>query len=356
MWPASAMPAPMPRSRRQRLIRRIALLGTLAVAALLALGIIWEALARMEAAGQRLPDGTLVDVGGHRLHLVCRGTGQPTVVFEAGLDAFGAASWAPVHERIAQHTRACAYSRAGVAWSDPVSGEVHADLVAQRLHRLLDRAGETGPRVLVAHSLGALYAVSYAARYPQHVHGLVLLDPTHPAQRGQLRRYAPPLADPLPTPLRWLARLHWTGAPRLLLSHLPPPSPRLADAATATTPWLPSSLVAAVREADGLDRSTEAVERIVARPYGLGEQPLVVLRAGRVLTSDMAEALSLSPPQADSVVAIMARLHTSMGSWSRAARVELVRDAGHYVHADAPDHVVRTVVDVVRNVRARSSR
>jgi len=31
--------------------------------------------------------GQLVDVGGHRLHLHCTGTGSPTVVLEPGLGA-----------------------------------------------------------------------------------------------------------------------------------------------------------------------------------------------------------------------------------------------------------------------------
>jgi hypothetical protein len=31
------------------------------------------------------PPGTLVDVGGYKLHILCEGTGGPTVVMEAGL-------------------------------------------------------------------------------------------------------------------------------------------------------------------------------------------------------------------------------------------------------------------------------
>src|SRR5688572_33088765 len=64
--------------------------------------------------------GELIDVGGHRLHVVCRGTGSPPVLLESGIAA-SSVSWALVQPRLAAVTRACAYDRAGFAWSDPPS-------------------------------------------------------------------------------------------------------------------------------------------------------------------------------------------------------------------------------------------
>jgi hypothetical protein len=38
--------------------------------------------------------GQLIDVGGHRLHIECSGTGSPTVVLEAAIAARTAPAWA----------------------------------------------------------------------------------------------------------------------------------------------------------------------------------------------------------------------------------------------------------------------
>jgi len=43
-----------------------------------------------------------------------------------------------------------------------------------------DEAGEHGPCVLVGHSTGGSYAMTYAAQHPEQVAGLVLLDSSSP--------------------------------------------------------------------------------------------------------------------------------------------------------------------------------
>jgi hypothetical protein len=82
-------------------------------------GVVYELLGRRHAAQEFPPPGKLVDIGGRRIHLDCRGIGSPTVIFESGLDMIGSLSWSAVHDEIAKSTRACAYSRAGIMWSDP---------------------------------------------------------------------------------------------------------------------------------------------------------------------------------------------------------------------------------------------
>lgn len=63
------------------------------------------------------PPGTLVDIGGRKLHAICSGAGSPTVVLEAGASSF-AIDWSLVQPSIAKMTRVCAYDRAGHGWSD----------------------------------------------------------------------------------------------------------------------------------------------------------------------------------------------------------------------------------------------
>ena len=131
-------------------IGRIAL-GLAAIVLLIAItGWAYEAVGRRDAAREFPVPGRLVDIGGRRIQLDCRGTGSPTVVFEAGLDMGGSLSWYGVHDSIAKTTRACAYSRAGIMWSDPVSGAQSGKGIAYDLHSALDKSGERPPYVLVS--------------------------------------------------------------------------------------------------------------------------------------------------------------------------------------------------------------
>jgi pimeloyl-ACP methyl ester carboxylesterase len=119
--------------------------------------------------------GELVDVGGHRLHLLCVGTGTPTVILESGLGET-AAYWGWISNAVAQDTRVCVYDRAGRGWSDPPSAPQDGVAVATALHILLDRGHVPGPFVLVGHSSGAQYVRIFAGRHPEQVAGIVLLD------------------------------------------------------------------------------------------------------------------------------------------------------------------------------------
>jgi hypothetical protein len=85
------------------------------------IGFGFETFMRSQASRNHPVLGKLVDIGGRRIQIDCRGEGSPTVVLESGIDNLGSLSWAAVHDEIAQTTRVCAYSRAGILWSDPMS-------------------------------------------------------------------------------------------------------------------------------------------------------------------------------------------------------------------------------------------
>ena len=83
--------------------------------------------------------------------------------------------------QVARDTRVCVYDRAGRGWSDSADVPQDDAQIATDLHTLLDRAHVPGPYVLAGHSFGGLYVHTFAARYPDEVAGMVLLDSTAPA-------------------------------------------------------------------------------------------------------------------------------------------------------------------------------
>ena len=124
--------------------------------------------------------GRLIDVGGHRLHLSCTGSGSPTVVLEPGAGNMSSTlGW--ITPAVARDTRVCVYDRAGRGWSEPADASQDGVQIATDLHTLLHRGQVPGPYVLAGHSFGGLYVLTFAARYPDEVAGMVLIDSTAPA-------------------------------------------------------------------------------------------------------------------------------------------------------------------------------
>ncbi len=146
-----------------------------------AIGGMVESVSLARDHGRHPMAGALYDVGGHRLHLSCTGTGSPTVVLVNGLGEISPL-WSGVTAQVSRTTRVCAYDRAGQGWSDDVARSQDGRAVAADLHTLLAHAGEHGPYVLAGHSSGGTLALTYAARYPTQVAGMVLLDSSSPHQ------------------------------------------------------------------------------------------------------------------------------------------------------------------------------
>lgn len=159
--------------------RRLLVYPVIAVLVLCSLGGCYQ-MVRQAMDGDSAP-GRLVDVGGHRLHLHCTGSGSPTVVIEPGAGMTGSDA-ALLASKVAGTTRVCVYDRAGRGWSEPADNRQDGAEVAADLHTLLDRADVPGPYVLAGHSFGGLYVLTYAERYPDEVAGVVLIDSTAPAE------------------------------------------------------------------------------------------------------------------------------------------------------------------------------
>jgi hypothetical protein len=154
----------------------------LAVLALASVGGGYQTVREAADARAFPPPGQLIDVGGHRLHLSCTGSGSPTVVLEPG--AGGVSSdlgW--ITPAVARDTRVCVYDRAGRGWSESADTPQDARQIATDLHTLLHRAHVPGPYVLAGHSFGGLYTLTFAARYPDEVAGMVLADSTASAPK-----------------------------------------------------------------------------------------------------------------------------------------------------------------------------
>jgi pimeloyl-ACP methyl ester carboxylesterase len=105
----------------------------------------------------------------------------PPVIFETGLNGYKEI-WNKVFPVIASEATVFAYDRPGVGRSDTTSKPRNGMVIVEELRQVLRAQNLAPPYILVGHSSGGLYMQLYARHYPAEVAGLVLVEPTHPAQ------------------------------------------------------------------------------------------------------------------------------------------------------------------------------
>ncbi len=125
---------------------------------------------------------TLLDVGGHKLHFrIWRGK-LPVILFESG-GGDELSVWKSVLAPIYRATGATliTYDRAGFGKSEIDSSQLTINQQIISLKNGLSKLGLDRKCLVVAHSLGGIFATAFAARYPTQVKGAVLLDATQAA-------------------------------------------------------------------------------------------------------------------------------------------------------------------------------
>ena len=318
-------------------------LAAIAVATLLT-GAVYELRARAHVVAQYPPQGKLVDIGGRRMQIDCRGTGLPVVVFEAGRDMQGSLSFYRVHDPVAAFTRACTYSRAGILWSDPKAPPNTAKGAARDLHSLLLAAGEQGPFVLVGHSAGGPGILVYTKYYPAEVSGLVFVDATHP-QTFQRIAAVPGLQRPqFGAWDKFVRAFAWAGSIRLQPE--PPPFDS-SEAAKIVNAYGPYSYVSATREIESDDEWFAEADTV----RDLGTRPVYVLSGMK----PSAARLGLTPEQEKVRLQWWRQLQNELVALSTVSQHYEDINSDHYVQDGDPDQVVAAVRWAVDKVRSAAT-
>jgi pimeloyl-ACP methyl ester carboxylesterase len=250
--------------------------------------------------------------GGRHLHLACEGSGEPTVIFDAGLGT-GMGTWAIVQKETATFARACAYDRAGIGQSSHQTGTKTTEDVIADLRALIEAAELQPPFLLVGHSVSGFSLRLFAGRHRGELAGEVYVDPATPHQPDEVLAVIPPKQAGEDETLPGL-RSAWTGWPE---------------------PGMTS-------EHYDIDASEAAVDAVTS----FGDLPLVVLTASQ---------MGIDTVPADVRKAVMDRwfeLHERLARLSSKGQHRIV-DAAHSIHDTRPEVVVDAVRELVEAWRAR---
>jgi pimeloyl-ACP methyl ester carboxylesterase len=300
----------------------------------------------LEAQQPDLPPapGRLVDVGGRRLHILCSGSGSPTVVLEAGASSF-AIDWTLVQRELSRSNRVCSYDRAGMGWSDTT--RIPTGSEARDLRALLTAADERLPYVLVGASRGGLLVRNYLLDHPADVVGLVFVDPASEDRLfvmvgGQAELFASLTREQLQSTLPRQAvavprRQPQTAAPfDKLPKDLYQARIKLDERLIASVPAILTPDVIAVSQ----EQERQFLARLLASrstTHAFGDRPTVVLSRG------------------DERNAGREGVHATLAKLSTNSRHSVIAGAGHEIHLFEPAAVLQAVTDVLEAIRSKSS-
>lgn len=310
-------------------------------------GFFYERIAAARDRETWPPPGRILTIDGIDMHLDCRGAGEPAVILEAGLMS-GSSTWIRVHDRLAEHTLTCSYDRPQMDWSGDGPFNPHVEGVAGRLHKLLDAAALTGPRIMVGMSAGGVYVREYVARHPEGVVGMVLVDSSHESQAsrlpatGEIERLESLLT--ICSALQPFGVVRLTNAldPFLTWYQLPKEEFDLFKAMY----YKPGRCAAIANESKSF---TEDLGRNLT-PRSLGDLPLLVISQGKAPEANAASGTTLE--QAREFSSVWDALQQELVALSTRSERVLATKSGHVIQLEQPDIVVAGIVGMVNRVRA----
>lgn len=290
--------------------------GAGVLVAVIALSIIgawgFDVYAMQSADKEYPPPGQFVQVGSAKMHYLCLGSGEPTLVLEAGFGG-GALDWMPVMPQLAQHHRVCAFDRLGQDWSDPAPEPRTFATAADELHMALQALQIERP-IVVGHSLGGALVQIYASKYP--VRGIILVE-----------GLTADLVDPVTTRLGTYQSLTALGQ----LGLLRPIGNILAD--TAYAPELRAQMIGLRSNSDALFCLTR--EGAVAAASAGAELRAAEQQFDAPLLAIGAEKGNVPELPGGAFAGALQALTTRKPN----AQFVLIPEATHYVQAEYPDRV-----------------
>jgi pimeloyl-ACP methyl ester carboxylesterase len=290
----------------------------------------------------------LVDVGGgRRMNILCRGSGSPTVILDAG---WGSSNfdWGFVLPAVAAFTRVCSFDRPGYGFSDPGALPRTTKANVDDLATLLRNARVAPPYIIVGHSLMGLDARLFASRYAAQVEGMLLVDP-------YVEGYYPMRRATLPQKIRAAALRDYADEMKYMqaceASRLctPPPDPHVdpqviaAHRATMEEPGHWTDMASEWAEKDSADK----IELQKARHFG--SLPIIVLTADTMYGED--KDLGATNAQATADQQLWNAMHDEIAAQSSRGVNCFVTHSGHYIQLDRPAVVTAAIRELTTLAR-----
>ncbi len=131
------------------------------------------------------PYGQLVEVNEHKMHVYSMGDGEKTIVLLPGFGvALPSADFGPLMKELSKEYTVVCIEYFGIGFSDQTDTPRTNANYMEEIRTALSLAGFKAPYVLMPHSASGIYSEYYAAKYPDEVSAIIMLDTTSTAKTG----------------------------------------------------------------------------------------------------------------------------------------------------------------------------
>lgn len=129
------------------------------------------------------PYGKLVEVEGKKMHVYSMGSGEQTIVLLPGFaNPLPSADFAPLMRALAEDYTAVCIEYFGIGFSDETNIPRTNENYTAEIRLALSAAGFAAPYILMPHSGSGIYTEYYAAKYPEEVSAVIMIDTTSSAE------------------------------------------------------------------------------------------------------------------------------------------------------------------------------
>ena len=277
--------------------------------------------------------GKRIKVAGASIHIQCLGSGKPTVILESGLGS-DMTSWDKVVHPVRKITKVCRYDRSGYGLSEGNPSEATIDNQSHRLKELLNVAGIKGPKILVGHSAGGLYARHFATIEPDVV-AMVLVDASASLSKKDFEQFFT-----IPTSAKIKARLDLIASKFALIRvkswFLPNPK-------DIHPKWYPNQDISSSRYIEALFQDNNIYLSVLSAPEpNLHNIPIVVISRGINMMNNGSKKSAFD-------IAWDGWQKQLLNLSSQSSQI-IAEESGHGIQDDQPELIIDAIESLLKEV------
>ena len=132
-----------------------------------------------------LPYGEMIEINEQKMHVYSIGAGEKNIVLLPGFGvSLPSADFGPLMRELSKENTVVCVEYFGIGFSDQTDTPRTNGNYVEEIRTALSLAGLKPPYVLMPHSASGIYSEYYAAKYPDEVSAIIMLDTTSTAKTG----------------------------------------------------------------------------------------------------------------------------------------------------------------------------